>query len=153
MSDQERWQTPPEVWNPLHAEFRFDLDAFADAKTKRLPRYLKDALGPQEWPGRRIFMNPPYGHKLAKCVLRGAAEASRGKLVVAVIPLRGRGGWWHDAVIGKAREVRCVRKRVSFIRPDGKRGEFKGGSCDTAIVVWDGAGPHETKLLGFEQAQ
>lgn len=43
VSDQERWQTPPEIWVPLHEEFGFDLDAFADAQTKRLPNYLTDA--------------------------------------------------------------------------------------------------------------
>lgn len=151
MSDQERWQTPPEVWNPLMEEFRFDLDAFADEQTKRLPRYLTDALGPQDWPGERCFMNPPYGIKLAPCTRRGALEAAKGKLVVGVIPLRGRGGWWHEEVLGgKAKEIRYVRKRVSFIRPDGTRGKFTG-SQDTVIIVWDGPGPHDTKSRSFFQ--
>lgn len=150
MNDQERWQTPPEVWIPLHREFCFDLDAFADEGTKRLPNYLTDALGPQDWPGERIWMNPPYGRKLALCVRRGYQEAAKGKLVVACIPLRYRGPWSHEAVIGKAKEVRAVRQRVSYIRPDGTRGEFTG-SCDTQIVIWNGPGPHDTILRSFYQ--
>lgn len=150
LNDQERWQTPPEIWEPLNDEFHFDLDAFADEQTKRLPRYLTDALGPQDWPGERIFMNPPYGRKLEPCVRRGYQEASKGKIVVAVIPLRYRGDWAHDVIVGKALEVRPVRMRVSFIRPDGSRGEYTG-SCDTQIVVWNGPGPHETVLRSFFQ--
>jgi phage N-6-adenine-methyltransferase len=151
LSDQERWQTPPEVWNPLHREFQFDLDAFADAQTKRLPRYLTDALGPEDWPGQRCFMNPPYGRKLDPCMRRGYEEAAKGKTVVAVIPLRGRGDWWHEVVIGKAKAVRPVRKRVKFIRPDGTRGEYTG-SCDSVIVIWDGPGPHKTVMESFYQS-
>lgn len=128
--------TPPEVWEPLMREFNFDLDAFADEQTKRLPRYLTDALGPQDWPGERIFMNPPYGRKLDPCVRRGYQESRKGKLVVALIPFRGRGPWWHECVIGKAYEVRCVRKRIGFLRPDGTRGKFTM-SADSCIVVWD----------------
>lgn len=145
-NQQERWQTPPEIFDPLHAEFGFDLDAFADEQTKRVPRYLKDALAPEQWDGQVIFANPPYGHKLAPCVRRMRAEARPGKIVVALIPFRCRGDWWHSCVIGEAVEVRCIRKRVSFMRLDGTRGGFTG-SCDSCIVVWRGPGAHETRLV------
>jgi phage N-6-adenine-methyltransferase len=172
INNQERWMTPPEVWEPLMEEFNFDLDAFADAQTARLPNYLTDALGPADWPGERIWMNPPYGRKLDPCVRRGYVEAIKGKLVVAIIPMRVRGPWWHEAVIGKAHEVRCVRKRVSFLRPDGTRGKYTG-SQDSCIVIWNylvGSGstfnfepgdgsitvnpilPVHTRMIGWEQA-
>lgn len=146
-TDSERWQTPPEIWIPLHAEFKFDLDAFADDETKRLPRYMYDALGSAEWDGKVVFMNPPYGFKLERCVRRGADEADKGKTVVALIPFRCRGGWWHEAVLGRASEVRCIRKRVRFVQLNGARGEYTG-ACDSCIVVWHG-GKAETKLTGF----
>jgi phage N-6-adenine-methyltransferase len=151
VSDKERWQTPPEIWNQIHAEFNFDLDAFADDVTKRVPRYMQDALGSQEWDGEVVWMNPPYGSKLAKCVARGADEADKGKTVVALIPFRCRGGWWHKSVLGRASEVRCIRKRVSFIRPDGSRGNHTG-ACDSCLVIWHG-GKTETKLTSFIQQE
>lgn len=132
----ERWQTPPEIFDPLMAEFRFDLDAAADEQTSRLPRYLTDALE-IDWPGERIWLNPPYGKKLIPFVRKAAAEAAKGKLVVALIPFRCRGAWWHECVIGQAAEVRCIRKRVSFVRPDGSRGRYPG-TCDSCIVIWRG---------------
>ncbi len=137
MSSSKCWQTPPEIFNPLHAEFKFDLDAAADESNKKVPRYLWDALILDEWPGTRIWLNPPYGRKLDPFVRRAADEADKGKLIVALIPFRCRAAWWHEAVIGRACEVRCIRKRVKFVRPDGSRGAFTG-SCDSCIVIWEG---------------
>lgn len=138
MNDRERWVTPPEIFDPLHAEFRFDLDAAADEETKQLPRYLTDALAMADWwPGERIWLNPPYGRKLEPFVRRAAQEASSGKLVVALIPFRCRAAWWHECVIGRASEVRCIRKRVRFLRPDGTRPKLTM-TCDSCLVIWRG---------------
>jgi phage N-6-adenine-methyltransferase len=149
--DNERWVTPPEVFDPLMAEFDFDLDAAADRQTTRLPLYLGESLETDlEWPGDRVWLNPPYGRKLEPFVRRAAQEASLfDKLVVALIPLRGRGAWWHECVIGLASEVRCVRKRVKFMRPDGTRGKFTM-SCDSCIVVW-WPKRHDTRLTSWLQ--
>lgn len=132
----ERWCTPPELFGPLHAEFNFDLDAAADSETTRLPRYLTDSLD-IDWPGERIWLNPPYGRKLEPFIRKAAEEAAKGKIVVALIPFRCRAAWWHEAVIGKASEVRCIRKRIKFVRIDGTRGDFTG-SCDSCLVIWSG---------------
>lgn len=119
-------------------EFAFDLDAAADPETARTPRYLHDALILDDWPGRRIWLNPPYGRQLEPFVRKAAAEAAKGKTVVALIPFRCRAGWWHECVIGKAAEVRCIRKRPKFLRVDGSTPKFTG-SCDSCIVVWQGS--------------
>ena len=144
MSANEQWQTPPEVFNPLHAEFCFDLDAAAESGNAKTPRFLWDALVIDEWPGSRIWLNPPYGRKLEPFVRRAADEADKGKLVVALIPFRCRAAWFHDAVLGRASEVRCVRKRIKFLKPNGSRGAFTG-SCDSCVVIWKG-GKADTRL-------
>lgn len=145
--DSERWRTPSEIFDPLMAEFRFDLDAAADEQTAKLPRYLWDALTINDWPGHRIWLNPPYGRLLDPFVRRAADEADKRKLVVALIPFRCRAAWWHEAVIGRASEVRCVRKRIRFVRPDGSLGRFTG-SCDSCVVIWRGE-RRQTQLLGW----
>jgi phage N-6-adenine-methyltransferase len=132
--DSERWRTPPEIFEPLHAEFHFDLDAAADEGTWQVNPWLWDALD-IDWPGERIWLNPPYGRKLEPFVRKAFAEAAKGKTVVALIPFRCRAAWWHECVLGRAFEVRCIRKRVKFVRPDGTRGNFTG-SCDSCVVVW-----------------
>jgi site-specific DNA-methyltransferase (adenine-specific) len=136
-TSSERWCTPPEVFDPLNAEFNFDLDAAADEETARKDNWSGDSLGSEDWPGTRIWVNPPYGKKLEPFVRRMALEADKGKLIVALIPFRCRGAWWHESVLGRATEVRCVRKRVSFIRPEGTRGNFTG-SFDSCVVIWRG---------------
>jgi hypothetical protein len=144
----ERWQTPPEIFDPLFDEFMFDLDAFADEQTRRVPVFCVDALAPGPWPGTTVWANPPYGLKLEPCVRRCAEEAALGKTVVALIPFRCRAAWWHEAVISRASEVRCVRKRIRFIRLDGTRGAFTG-SCDSCVVVWRPGARAETLLKGW----
>lgn len=149
----ERWITPPEIFDPLMAEFRFDLDAAADEDTARVRPFLTDALATQDWPGERIWLNPPYGRKLEPFVRKAALEASKVKLVVALIPFRCRAAWWHECVIGKAAEVRCVRKRVKFLFPNGERSDLSG-TCDSCIVIWDGHLAHwrKTVMVGWERA-
>lgn len=142
----ERWATPPEVWNKINREFQFDLDAAGDAEMHRVPHYLTDALGPSPWPGKVIWCNPPYGRKLEPFVRRMAVEFL-GRTIVTLIPFRCRAAWWHEAVIDVASEVRCVRKRIKFMRPDGTRGKFTG-SCDSCLVVWNGA-PSQTIMTSW----
>ena len=127
-------------------EFNFDLDAAADENTKRLDNFLSDALHADDWPGKRIWLNPPYGRLLEPFVRRAERESAKGKIVVALIPFRCRAAWWHECVIGRAVEVRCVRKRIKFIKLDGTRARGVG-SCDSCIVVWQGRHTRFTLLL------
>lgn len=142
----ERWQTPPAIFDPLMTEFDFDLDAAADCELSRCSRYLSDALNVNEWPGDRIWLNPPYGRKIAPFVKKAAEQAANGKTVVALIPFRCRAAYWHNYVIGRAVEVRCIRKRPHFLRADGTVPKFTG-SCDSCIVVWRGTGNGQTKMV------
>ena len=149
MSDKERWCTPPEVFEPLMDEFGFDLDAAADTQTTRLERYIDptvNALNGQVWHGDRIWLNPPYGRKLEPFVRRAFAEAQRGILVAALIPFRCRADWWHSCVLYKAPQVRCYRKRIKFLRPDGTPGDYTM-TCDSCLVVWRGAWRGITTLI------
>ena len=131
------WRTPPEIYDPLNDEFHFDLDAAADATNTKCQSFLTDALSSGDWPGDRVWCNPPYGRMLDPFVRRCCAESRKGKLVVALIPMRVRAAWWHESVIGKAREVRCIRKRPRFIRPDGVQPKLTG-TVDSCLVIWDG---------------
>ena len=147
----DNWETPPEIWEPLNREFHFDFDAAAsddNAKTRYYFTATSDALS-QPWTFRRIWLNPPYGKMIAPFILKAAQESKPGRIIVALIPFRCRADWWHRAVIEKADEVRCIRKRVSFMRPDGTRGNFTG-SCDSCLVIWRGCGGPPI-MTSFEQ--
>jgi phage N-6-adenine-methyltransferase len=132
----ERWRTPPEIFDRLAEEFPFDLDAAADADMSCCARSLDDALH-CEWKARYVWLNPPYGKKLEPFVRKAYTEWKKGnaETIVALIPFRCRAAWWHECVIGKAEEVRCVRKRPHFLREDGTRPKFTG-SCDSCVILW-----------------
>lgn len=143
------WRTPPEIFQKLHTEFGFDLDAAATSENTLLPCYLHNALGIGDWPGERIWLNPPYGRMIEPFMRKAVEQAAKGKIIVALVPLRTRAAWFHECVIGKAKEVRCVRKRIKFLRPDGSRPNYTG-SCDSMIIVWEGIYP-ETQIISWEQ--
>jgi phage N-6-adenine-methyltransferase len=132
----ERWVTPPEIFDRLANEFPFDLDAAADLDLAKCARSLQDGLN-QDWIGRYVWVNPPYGRKLEPFVRKAHLEWKKGnaETVVALIPFRCRGAWWHECVIGQAEEVRCIRKRPRFLRPDGTQPKLTG-SCDSCVVLW-----------------
>lgn len=132
----ERWVTPPEIFERLSDEFPFDLDAAADPDLARCDRSLSNSLS-VDWISDYTWLNPPYGRKLEPFVRKAHAEWRKrnAKTIVALIPFRCRGDWWHSCVIGQAEEVRCVRKRPRFLRPDGTRPKLTG-SCDSCVILW-----------------
>lgn len=126
------WATPPEVFDPLHAEFDFTLDACAAVVNAKLPRFYTEAQDglAQSWAGERVFMNPPYGAEIYPWT-RKARDS--GALVVGLLPASCDLKWWHEDVVGKA-EVRYIRGRVRFLtdRPDRRASGFFA----SVIVIW-----------------
>lgn len=119
--DRDEWYTPPEVFDPLQAEFGpFTLDPCATAESARAPRfYTRDDDGLSKcWRGERVFCNPPYGARLAAWVAKCAREAMHGAFVVGLLPASTDLGWWHEHVL-TADELRYLRGRVKFRRPGG----------------------------------
>jgi phage N-6-adenine-methyltransferase len=116
----DEWETPPDLFAELDAEWSFTLDAAAIAATAKCPRFLTpddDALA-VPWhdgglPLPRIWLNPPYGRALPLWVAKARLEASRGAFVVLLIPARLDTRWWHDIVARS--EVRFLRGRVKFL--------------------------------------
>lgn len=129
----DRWVTPPEVFDQLRAEFDFDLDAAADDGTYRVRPFLTDALN-QPWIGSRVWLNPPYGKAIGDFVRKAASEGER-RVVVALLPMRCCAAWWHEAVIGRAAELRFVKGRVHFLTANGER-PFRGTMQGSVVVVW-----------------
>lgn len=110
------WQTPPQLFAGLHAEFGFSIDAAASVSNALLPRYwteADDALA-QDWTGERVWCNPPYGRAGGKFI-RKAAE-HRAEVAVLLIPARPDTAAWHDCILDKPNvEVRFLRGRVQFV--------------------------------------
>ena len=133
---REDWATPAHVFDPLHAEFRFTIDAAASHDNAKLPRYWTvddaDALE-QPWPeGERVWLNPPYGARNLRVWMQKAYEAARdrGCTVVCLVPAYTGQPWWHECVIDKASDIRWIRGRIKFV---GAAGSAPFPSC---VVIY-----------------
>ena len=104
-------------------------------------------------PGYRpVFINPPFsvdlyrksvkaGHPDKSLLIESWAEkcATEGQrvTVVGVFPAGTQTRWWYSFVRNgpmRAREIRSIPHRVSFLRPDGSKAHNAGGN--TAVVIW-----------------
>jgi phage N-6-adenine-methyltransferase len=130
VSDRIDWETPPEVFAPLHEEFGFTLDVCAFPHNAKCARYFtaNDDGAVQDWGAEVCWMNPPYGPEISRW-MRKAYQASRaGATVVCLVPSRTDTAWWHDYAMKG--EVRLMRGRVRFVGGKGK------APFPTAIVVF-----------------
>jgi len=108
-SKSDKWQTPPEVYDPLNEEFRFNYDP--------CPITWKegDANGlVTEW-GTSTFCNPPYS-ATAKWIKKAHDESKKGKVVVMLINAVTDTIAFHQYIYNKA-EVRFLKGRIKFINP------------------------------------
>jgi phage N-6-adenine-methyltransferase len=98
---KDDWGTPPEIYDPLHAEFGFVLDAAAvQANSKRRAFFGPDHRIPEnrdglavDWKvyGRygAVWINPPYSRGLQpRFIAKAAAERRAGVTSVMLLPAR-----------------------------------------------------------------
>lgn len=128
------WETPPEIFGPLNAEFDFTLDPCATPATAKCSSFFTEEENglAQPWTGHRVFMNPPYGREVYAWTRKAREEAARGALVVGLLPASTDLAWWHDDVAGRA-EIRFIRGRVRFLTGGPYRAS---GFFASVIVVW-----------------
>jgi phage N-6-adenine-methyltransferase len=93
-----------EDFAPLHARFRFTVDAAATAANARLDRFWtaeNDALS-LSWAGERVWCNPPYSHpSLGRWVGKAWQEwyFDPAELIVMLVPAnRTEQQWWQQEV-------------------------------------------------------
>lgn len=132
------WGTPPEIFEPLHAEFSFTLDPCATAESAKCARFFTetdDGLA-QPWSTERVFLNPPYGREIYAWTRKAREAAEGGALVVALLPASCDLAWWHDDVVPHA-EVRYIRGRVRFLTDGPYRAS---GFFASVIVIWRPSG-------------
>lgn len=139
------WETPFWLFDRLHDEFRFDVDAAAQPHNAKLPTYWtpeQDGLR-QPWAGLRVFCNPPYlGGRKAHWVGKAASEVAAGHcpLAVLVLPADTESFWWHDIVMPAASEIRFIRGRIHFLL-NGKRAPNSRPVFNSAVIVFSSFRP------------
>lgn len=139
---RDDWETPPDLFARLDAEFGFTLDAAATPKNAKCARYFTrddDALR-QDWGREVVWLNPPYGREIARWVRRAWVAARYGATVVCLVPARTDAGWWHDDAMDG--EVRFLRGRIRFV------GAPYNAPFPSAVVVFRPPGAAPVALVG-----
>jgi hypothetical protein len=112
------WYTPPEIFAALG--LAFDLDPAAPpggvpwVPARRSLSVIEDGLQ-QPWTGT-VWLNPPYGRGVGRWLERLSAHGDGLALVYARTDTV-----WFQTAVPRASLLCFIRRRLSFIGPDGQR--------------------------------
>lgn len=141
------WSTPPEVFNALDMEFKFDFDVCAENQTAQCLDYwtIEDDALSKNWAvagsvfenrmGSYLWCNPPYS-KILPWVIKAieAQAAGRGTVMLVMCDPSVK---WFSLAAQFASEIRFVTEgRLAFLK-NGK--PQSGNNKGSAIFVFD---PH-----------
>jgi phage N-6-adenine-methyltransferase len=124
------WATPQELFNRITEKYGpFTLDPCCTKETSKCTKFFtiaEDGLK-QDWGGRRVFCNPPYGKVIGKWVEKSYQETFKGSIVVMLIPARTDTRWWHKYCM-RAERIIFFKGRIKFIQA-GKKAPAPFPSC------------------------
>jgi phage N-6-adenine-methyltransferase len=145
--DSTEWETPPEIFNPLHREFNFTVDVAARKWNTKIPdRYFTPELNGlgQSWRSETVWCNPPYGAKeIEKWLKKAITERENGTTSVLLLPASIDRIWFYTYVWDVANnrprpgiELRFFEGRIKFLVPPELAGRCKGeGNVTGSILV------------------
>lgn len=108
---------------------RLNWDACASKENAKLPNYWtkeEDALS-QDWKGKNIWMNPPYGRDIGKWTEKARLS---GAFVVGLLPVRSCTKWWHRDVVTDA-DLLFIKGRIRF------DGATNCAPFPSVLAIWD----------------
>lgn len=81
MSEKNNWETPQELFDALHAEFGFTLDAAASDDNHKLPRYYTAETNGlvQDWGGNECSVTLPMEVRIPGFGLRSAGKKLKSR--------------------------------------------------------------------------
>lgn len=132
-SSESDWRTPDACFAALHQEFRFDLDAAADAASTKVPQawfgpgspLAENALvTPWDYAGwgTRVFLNPPFSRQkirefrragrhdqarvydIAEWAAKCWHESQKGSTIVGLFPFAPQTAWYRAYVYGHTQD-------------------------------------------------
>ncbi|KAB8312953.1 phage N-6-adenine-methyltransferase [Erwinia endophytica] len=140
---KDAWQTPPEIFLALNAEFSFTLDAAADADNALCRHYITEEQNTLEtsWKAAKpdipgyVWLNPPYSD-VCPFVQKAAAENADNAIgCVMLLNSDTSVGWFREA-ISSAHEVRFITGgRLSFLNATTGK-PVSGNNRGQMLVIW-----------------
>lgn len=140
----DEWTTPRPLFDALHQEFTFGLDAAATPDNALCPLYLTESMDALtvDWThgmhGAAVYCNPPYS-QIDQFVTRAVEQAQNFNLtVVLLIPARPERKVWRTHIWRTAHEIRFISGRLSYGRIGKPATTAPVGS---AVIVYRGRQP------------
>jgi hypothetical protein len=113
-------QTPPELFDQLNREFKFDFDPCPldyYERRKNGDDSIPDGLT-CEW-GKSNWLNPPF-NDIKRWALKAIEESKKGKRTVMLVPFRPQSKYWFEIIHKEEPEYRVIKGKVKF--PGYKQG-------------------------------
>ena len=104
------WIIPPEIYDPLNKEFKFEFDPCPNPRPKEF-----DGLN-AEWK-KSNWVNPPFWAGITAWVRKAIAEQQKGNTSVLILPLDN----WVNLLIQAKAEIRAVGSHDWIHTKDGTR--------------------------------
>lgn len=89
---KQNWSTPRDLFDSLHATYRFTMDGASESGNGLLPK-ASTAEIPLPWHGERVFCNPPWSN-----IRPFIEQAPVAELAVFLVPARTNARWFHYAL-------------------------------------------------------
>lgn len=125
---------PPDFFNCINQEFRFNLDPCSTSENHKCEEYYtaEDDGLKQDWSGKTVFVNPPYS-KIGEWVKKAFYEGQKDNtVVVLLIPARTDTRYFHNYIYNRS-EIRFIQGRLKF-------GNSKNGApFPSMLVIYRGA--------------
>jgi len=127
-SVSDHWNTPKMLYHRLNEEFDFTFDP--------CPSHSKSDGLLGKW-GERNFINPPFS-QVSKWIRKGYVESLKGKLCVFLVAARTDTQWFHKYVLPHAKEIRFIRGRLKFTKPNHPPKAKQTAPFPSCIIIFDG---------------
>ncbi len=143
-SESQEYETPDEIFIPLHKIFKFKLDGCASKNNCKLPNYYskKDDCFTKKW-DTTTWVNPEF-YTVRKFVKKAYEDSEEFKsTIVMLILVKSNTNWWRDYIM-KSKEVMFINQKVQF------KNTAQGLRFPACIAVFS---PHDgdTKFSVFNQ--
>lgn len=134
-ADTQLWSTPDGLFDGLHAEFGFTVDAAANRHNAKLKNYWHEKKNGlmQPWEDHVVWCNPPWDDP-PPWVRRAMAIGVRAMLL---LPVRTDRLWWYECVTSSTPpKITWILGRIAFKPPPMRVKRSSTGREPGVLFSW-----------------